>query len=254
MAVSVTFVNHATLLLQFDGCSLLTDPVYSFSVSFFLPRLKRPGIPFDRLPRIDHVLISHDHYDHLNLRTLRKIRRAFDPTAVVPRGLGKYARRTGFSTIVELDWWEEFRKGDLTITAVPAKHFSGRKGWDRNRSVFCGYVVTKDAGSVYFAGDTGYDEQQFRKIGSRHPIDIALLPIGAYKPHAWFREIHLNPQTAIRAFLDLQAKHLIPIHWGTFKISDEPMAEPPQWLRQEAEKTGISDRVHILNNGESFRL
>lgn len=253
MPDSVTFINHATVLIRLNGCALLTDPVYSFSVSYFLPRLKKPGIPFDRLPPIDDVLISHNHYDHLNLRTLRRIRKAFNPTIIVPRGVARYARRTGFQKIVELDWWQQFESGKVKVTSVPARHFSGRMLWDRNRSGYCGYVITSGAKSVYFAGDTAYDTL-FGQVASKFSIDVALLPIGAYKPYEWFKKIHLNPQSAIQAFSDLHAKHLVPIHWGTFKISDEPMAEPPGLLQEEAERRGISDRVHILGNGESFEF
>lgn len=253
MPDSVTFINHATVLIQLNGCALLTDPVYSFSVSYFLPRLKKPGIPFHQLPHIDVVLISHNHYDHLNLRTLRRLRRAFDPAIIVPQGVGNYAKRAAFRQIGELRWWQELISENVKITCVPAKHRSGRRLFDRNKSGYCGYIIESKGKVVYFAGDTAYDGF-FSELGSKFSIDVALLPIGAYKPYEWFKNIHLNPRTAIRAFTDLKARHLVPIHWGTFKISDEPMAEPPAWIHEEAVKEGIADRVHILNNGESFSL
>lgn len=253
MGCSVTFINHATLLIDFDGMRILTDPVFSWTVSYFLPRLKKPGISLDRLPPIDIILISHDHYDHLNLRSLRRLRRKHQSLLCTARGLGKYATRSRFRDYRELEWWESFETASLTITSVPARHISGRKPWDHNESGYCGFVVEAGDCTVYFAGDSGYGEH-FAEISRRFSIDIALLPIGAYKPYEWFKNIHMTPHTALQAFVDLKARHLIPVHWGTFKISDEPMAEPPQLLQQEAERLGFLDKVHILDNGESFSL
>ncbi|MGB2868477.1 MAG: MBL fold metallo-hydrolase [Bacteroidota bacterium] len=247
----ITFVNHATLLIEIDGASILTDPIYGLMVSPVVPRLRRPGIPFDDLPPIDLILISHNHYDHLHLRTLRRLARRNPSTIILPAGDTKYGRRAGFQDIAETQWWESVERKGARITAVPAKHLAGRFPWGRNRSICNGYVVEAGDTALYYAGDTGYSET-FKEIGKRFELDGALLPIGAYKPYDWFREIHLNPRTAVQAFLDLQAKFLVPYHWGTFKISDEPMSEPPAFLKQEAERSGISDRVHILKNGEFF--
>ncbi|MEX1139874.1 MAG: MBL fold metallo-hydrolase [Bacteroidota bacterium] len=248
----VTFINHATVLIELNGLRILTDPIYSFSVSYFLPRLKKPGIPFPKLPPIDLVAISHDHYDHLNLRTLRRLARAHSPSILLPRGLGSFGVRTGFEDVRELDWWETLEHRGLSITCVPARHFSGRTPWSRNRSRPSGYVFQAPGSAVYFAGDTAYSET-FKEIGQRFALDIALLPIGAYKPHAWFKNIHLNPHDALQAFFDLRARMLIPIHWGTFKISDEPMQEPPEWLMREARARGVEERVRVLVNGECVR-
>lgn len=247
----VTIINHATVLIELNGLRILTDPVYSCSVSYFLPRLKKPGIPFEELPPIDVVAVSHDHYDHLNLRTLRRISRHHNATIVLPRGLATYGRRTGFREIREIDWWETVEHRGLAITCVPAKHFSGRTPWNRHRSRPSGYVFQAGDSSVYFAGDTAYSEF-FTELGQRFTLDIALLPIGAYKPHAWFKNIHLNPRGALQAFLDIKARFLIPIHWGTFKISDEPMREPPEWLAREAKLRGVEEQTRILQNGEGL--
>jgi L-ascorbate metabolism protein UlaG (beta-lactamase superfamily) len=251
MPDSITFINHATVLLQLDGICILTDPIYSLTVSYLFPRLQKPGIAFGDLPPIDYVLISHNDYDHLNLKTLRRLRRKRASTILFPNGLGSFGHRTGFQDVVEMNPWEEFERGRLKITCVPAKHLSKRRPRDRRGSACCGYVIQANSRTVYFAGDTGYADF-FRELGQRYTIDVALLPIGAYKPHGWFKDIHLNPHTAIRAFIDLQARHLIPIHWGTFWISDEPMIEPPILLREEAERHGIQRGVHILRNGEQF--
>lgn len=253
MPNTITPVNHATILLSLGGVNILTDPVYSFSVSYFLPRLQKPGIRLEDLPPIDLILISHNHYDHLNLKTLRRLRKNHSPIFIAPRGVGRYGRRTGFSNVRDLEWWEDMETNGIRVTCVPAKHFSGRTPWDRNKSLFGGFVVESGNSCVYFAGDTAYDGF-FRELAARFQIDVALLPIGAYKPHRWFRNIHLNPKTAIQAFEDCAARHLIPIHWGTFKISDEPMDEPPRWLLEEARRKGLSETVHVLKNGEKFEF
>ncbi len=250
MVNTISFINHATVLIQLDGINIITDPIYSRTVSYILPRLKKPGILFEDLPRIDYVMISHNHYDHLNLKTMRKIWRKHQPPVIVPRGVSKYARRTGYTDIIEMNWNDVYVLDGLRITCVKAKHFSGRTLWDRNASLFCGYVIEANNTTVYFAGDTGYADF-FKELSARFSIDVALLPIGAYKPK-WFQSIHMSPQSAAQAFVDLKARHMIPIHWGTFKISDEPMAEPPVLLRQTAEQFGISNQVIILDNGGSF--
>lgn len=247
----ITFINHATVLIQFDERTILTDPVYSFSVSYFLPRLKKPGIPLDKLPRIDLVAISHNHYDHLNFRTLRRLRRRDQPRIVVSNGDGRYARRLGFELIHELKWWEEADLAGIKVTSVPAVHASGRTPWSRNRSAAGGYVFESGGKSVYFAGDTAPGEF-LDELAKRFSLTAALLPIGAYKPHEWFKSIHLNPKTAVEAFRRCGARYLIPIHWGTFKISDEPMGEPPLLLCEEARRAGIEERVKILENGGTF--
>jgi len=249
----ITFINHATVLIQFGKTVILTDPVYSWSVSYFLPRLKKPGIPFNSLPSVDLIAVSHNHYDHLNFRTLRRLRRRNQCAIVMAQGDGRYARRLGFDRIHELKWWENVELNGITITAVPAVHFSGRTPWSRNRSAASGYVFQSNGKSVYFAGDTAGGDF-LDELASRFSLTVALLPIGAYKPHDWFKDIHLNPRTAIEAFQRCEARYLMPIHWGTFKISDEPMSEPPQLLREEARKAGIEERVRILQNGEYLDL
>jgi L-ascorbate metabolism protein UlaG (beta-lactamase superfamily) len=243
-------INHATVLLEIGGVTILTDPIYSWTIGFIIPRFRKPGILFNDLPPIDVVLISHNHHDHLNLRTLRRLRRKRQSMVIVPPGLRTYVHRAGFENIRELNWWEGSICGDVVIHSVPAKHWGKRTVWEGEVG-YCGYVVEGNGESIYFAGDTGYGSH-FAEIGRRFSLEVALLPIGAYKPYAWFKNIHLNPSTAVRAFADLGAKHLVPIHWGTFKISDEPLGEPPRLLEEEAGRVEISPRLHILRNGESF--
>jgi len=249
--MKITSINHATVLIEIGGTTIITDPVYSMTVGFIIPRLKKPGIAFDHLPRIDIILISHNHHDHLNLRTLRRFRRKHASMVCLPKGLEHYARKTGYTDVVGMDRWEKYERYGVRITAVPAKHAGRRNLWEKSGSPYLGFVTESNGETVYFAGDTGYGEH-FGEIKKRLAIDVALLPIGAYKPHEWFKNIHLNPRTAIQAFLDLGAKHLMPIHWGTFKISDEPMREPPTLLWKEALRLGIADRIHVVENGESF--
>lgn len=244
----ITFINHATVLIQIDGVNIITDPIYSRSVGWIAPRMQKPGIPFDELPRIDQILISHNDFDHLNMQTLRKLRRRYQSTVFVPSGDAKYARKVGFTTVFEMNLWETFERDGTRITCVPAKHKSNRLPFQRSKQLCCGYVIEKNGIAMYFAGDTGYGEH-FKEISSRFSLNVALLPIGAYKPHNWFREIHLSPQTALQAFLDLKAEILIPIHWGTFKISDEPLREPPALLLEEAKRDGVIHKIRVLENG-----
>ena len=172
---------------------------------------------------------------------------------VVPSGLANYAQRVGFQKVIEMNWWNEKALDDILVTSVPAQHSGTRMLFDRGKSLACGYVLQSKNGSVYFAGDTGYGDF-LKEIGSKFPLDVALLPIGSYKPYEWFKDIHLNPQSAVQGFLDVRARNLVPIHWGTFKISDEPMSEPPILIMNEAVKCGVQDRVHILRNGGRFSL
>ncbi len=253
MAGTVTIINHATVLIQLNGVNILTDPIYSRTVSFLFPRLQRPGITLEDLPPIDVVLVSHSDYDHLNLKTLRRLSRRHPAPIVLPVGLGTYGGSAGFEDVIEVSVWQKVERSGVGITCVPAKHVSKRRPGDPTSSACAGYIVQAGDHTVYFAGDTAYDEF-FSVIGERFSIDVALLPIGAYKPERWFKNLHLHPATALRAFIDLRARHLVPIHWGTFWISDEPMAEPPQLLLAEAERHGCVDAIHVLKNGESLRF
>ena len=253
MPDSITLINHATVLFRLGQINILTDPIYSRTVSLLFPRLQRPGIALVDLPSIDFILISHSDYDHLNMKTLRRLRRKRASTIIFPKGLGFYGRKAGFGDIVEMSWWETIDRTGLRVTCVPARHRSKRRPDEAISSACCGYVVECGGRTLYFAGDTAYGDL-FAEIGHRFNIDVGLLPIGAYKPEKWLRNLHLDPVRAIQAFLDLRAQRLVPIHWGTFWISDEPMAEPPRMLRAEAERMGITERVHLLANGESLAL
>jgi L-ascorbate metabolism protein UlaG (beta-lactamase superfamily) len=253
MSDSITLINHATVLIQLGGMNILTDPVYSRTISFIFPRLQKAGLPFNDLPAIDTILVSHSDYDHLNMRTLRRLSRRGTSTILLPAGVGSFGQRAGFTNVVELKAWETFENARTRITCVPAKHVSKRKPGDPTANACAGFVVEANGRSVYFAGDTAYDDF-FREIASKHTVDVAILPIGAYKPEKWFKNLHLHPMAALQAFEDLRAAHLVPCHWGTFWISDEPMDEPPRMLSEEADRRGLREKVHLLRNGESFRF
>jgi L-ascorbate metabolism protein UlaG (beta-lactamase superfamily) len=253
MSLKITLINHATILIEMDGAVVLTDPIYSRTVAWTIPRRKKPGMLFEILPPIDAILVSHSDYDHLNLKTLRMLRRKGSSLFVAPSGLGRYGRRAGFAEVAELAPWESIGKSGITITGTPAKHHSKRTAWDRTDSSCCGFVIRSAHHTVYFAGDTGYADF-FSEIATRYSIDVALLPIGAYKPEKWFKNLHLDPATAVRAFLDLKARHFVPYHWGTFWLSDEPMDEPPRLLMEEARKFRLEESIHVLENGEFIQV
>ena len=230
--LTLTWVGHSTFLMQIAGRNVLTDPMWSeraSPVSFAGPRRwVAPGIAFEDLPPIDVVLQSHNHYDHLDDRTVRRLTAAHPAAAwVVPLGLATFITQRGGRDVVELDWEQEHTVEPLRIAATPAMHFSSRGIGDRGDTLWCGFAITADRRRVYFAGDTGY-HPDFGKIGARHgPFDVALLPIGAYEPRWFMRYLHMNPEEAIEAFRALAARVMVPIHWGTFKLTDEAMDEPP---------------------------
>jgi L-ascorbate metabolism protein UlaG (beta-lactamase superfamily) len=231
----VVYVGHATTLIQVDGQNILTDPIWSeraSPVSFAGPRrYTPPGIAFEDLPRIHVVLISHDHYDHLDLPTLQRLRAEFDPVFVVGLGQSALLRDRGFERTVELDWWQPWAMPNgCKLWGTPARHWTGRGLGPRNRSLWLSFVIETNGGPVYFAGDTGYGPQ-FREARERFgPMRYALLPIGAYKPR-WLTDYqHLDPGQAVRAHLDLGAAASLGIHFGTFELADDGQFEPVQDL------------------------
>ena len=251
---SLTWIGHATFLVKMDGVTFLTDPMFSdraSPVSFAgPPRLVPPGVPLDALPPVDFVLLSHDHYDHADVQSVKQLA-ARGAYFVVPLGLGEWVRRLGGEAI-ELDWWQEAELLGVRIQAVPAQHFSGRSLGDRDRRLWTGWVVTGATRRFYHAGDTGYSPD-FATIGERlGPIDLAVVPIGAYLPSAIMHFVHTTPEVALRVGLDVRARHIVAMHFGTFDLADEPLDEPPQRFRAEAERLGLApDRAWILNVGET---
>jgi L-ascorbate metabolism protein UlaG (beta-lactamase superfamily) len=219
----ISWLGHSTLLIQIDGVRVLTDPVFG-DIPFFKRRVEFP-YSLEELGKIDYTLISHSHYDHLDLNSLKKL----DSKIVAPLNMGKYLKGLDF---VELDWFESLP--DFPITLLPAKHWGRRTAFDTNRTLWGSYLIR----DIYFAGDTSYSDH-FLEIGKKFDIKIALMPIGAYKPEKIMRNNHINPKEAVQGSLDLKAEFMIPIHYGTFKLSDEPMAEPLEWARKEAVKVNL---------------
>jgi L-ascorbate metabolism protein UlaG (beta-lactamase superfamily) len=258
-AVRVTLVNHATFLIQMDGLNILTDPMWSercSPVSWAGPKRHRsPGIRFEDLPPIDAVLVSHNHYDHLDLPTLERLASRFKPRALTPFGNGDLLREAKLSNVQELDWWEAVPlSADVTVTLVPAQHFSSRTLWDRNEALWGGFVVSGPAGNVYFAGDTGYGPH-FREIAKRFaPLRFALLPISPFHPagrstgeaatnHA---RVHLGPEEAVQAHLDLGAPPSLAGHFQTFQLGDDDFEEAPRALALAALAKGLRPDAFVI--------
>jgi L-ascorbate metabolism protein UlaG (beta-lactamase superfamily) len=248
----LTWLGHSSFLVQLDGVSLLLDPALAEGIGpgSVVRRNVPPGVPVDKLPRIDACLVSHDHYDHLDLPTLKKVR------CLVVAGLGQEKLfRAAKLLYAPLGWWQSTPIGDVTVTFVPAQHFSQRGLTDRNRSLWGGFVIQGSSATLYHAGDTGWFDG-FAEIGRAFPgIDAAMLPIGAYEPRWFMRGMHMDPGEALRAFQDLGAGVFVAMHWGTFKQTDEALDEPPRRLEVERSSRGIApERVRVLAVGESLEV
>src|ERR1700722_5180796 len=249
--LGVTFIGHASFFLQMGGKNIVIDANFARWL-FVLKRLRRAGLRVRDLPPIDLVLITHAHFDHLHRPSLRAIVhnnlriRGKAPVIIVPTHVSDLVADLGFSEIIELDWWNNVRRENILVTHVPSRHWGARILKDAHRG-YGGYVLKADKHSVYHAGDTAYFAG-FREIGERLSPELALLPIGAYNPPQ-FRNVHTNPADATRAFLDLNSRWMVPMHYGTFRLSHEPMDEPLQLLEQEAQRAGIKDRVLVLPEG-----
>src|SRR6266566_1471313 len=249
--MGVTFIGHASFFLQVGGENIVVDPNFARWL-FVLKRLRQPGVKIQDLPPIDVVLITHAHFDHLHRPSLRalvqhtKRSRGSAPTVVVPEHVFDLVSDLGFRDVVELNWWSSYRHRDVTITHVPSRHWGARILRDAYRG-YGGYVLRDGKHSVYHAGDTAYFPG-FREIGMRLAPQLALLPIGAYNPPS-FRNVHTSPADATRAFLDLNSRWMVPMHYGTFRLSQEPMEEPLQLLDHAARQAGVQDRVLVLTEG-----
>lgn len=249
---TLTWIGQASFLLQLGGTSALIDPVISPALGW-IRRNVPPGLDWPALPKIDVVLITHSHRDHMDAPTLKRL--GPEPVYVVPKGLGGWFRRKGFRHVIEMGWWQREKISGLTITFVPSEHWSRRELNDLNESWWGGYVIEGNGLRLYHSGDTGWFEG-FRLIGERcGKIDAALLPIGAYEPRWFMSPQHINPEEAVRAFELLGAEYFIAMHWGTFKLSDEPLDEPPLVLREEWKRRGLPEsRLKIPAIGETLLL
>lgn len=249
--LGLTFIGHSGFFLQIGGKNIVIDPNFARWL-FILKRLRKPGLHIRHLPPIDYILVTHAHFDHLHRPSLRRIARRTRrltgkaPVVIVPRHLRDLVADLGFDEIIELDWWQEFSVVGITVIHVPARHWGARVIRDTHRG-FGGYVVRSGNHSLYHAGDTAYFDG-FREIGERLRPEIALLPIGAYHPES-FRAVHTSPEDAMQAFLDLGSQVMVPMHYGTFRLSHEPMDEPVQRLRAAASAAGMSEKIRVLEEG-----
>ncbi len=258
--LALTFVNHVTFLIQFHGLNILTDPVWSTRVSPLSwvgpKRVRAPGIPLEDLPRIDVVVISHNHYDHLDLATLKELERRFSPTVLAPLGDRKLLESIGVGEVHEMDWWQSMETGDdTTITFAPAQHSSARGLLDRDKSLWGSYFIRSGENSVYFGGDSGYSTHYAdirQRLGAP---DIALLGIGAYAPRFFMKAIHMDPADAVLAHTDLKAGLSIGMHHGTFQLASEAFGAPEAELAEALAQRGISpDRFITLEEGETLAI
>ena len=254
---TVTWVGHATLLFQLDGVNILTDPQWSeraSPVSFAGPkRLTPPGLAFEDLPPIHVVLISHDHYDHLDVATVKRLAAEHRPRFYVPLGIKAWMAGLGITDVVELDWWDTRVERGVTLTCVPAQHFGSRTPFDLNRRLWAGWTIAGRERRVFFGGDTSYYDVYFKEIGARlGPFDLAAIAIGAYTPATIMRFSHTTPEEALQVFDAVRGRRFLAMHWGTFDLAEEPPDEPPQRLLAEARRRNLDpDRVWVLNHGET---
>jgi L-ascorbate metabolism protein UlaG (beta-lactamase superfamily) len=254
-----TFIGHSTFLVQLGASTVLTDPVFTTHAGpfgrFGPPRVRPPALRLDELPHIDAVLVSHNHYDHLQPSSLRELQRRFDPVFVAPLGVGEFLARRGLARVVQLDWWQTGTAGRVEITATPAQHFSARTPFDRNRTLWAGFALRTADALVYYAGDTGYSPQ-FAEIGRRLPgIGVALLPIGAYEPRWFMKPMHVDPEEAVRMHVDLGARVSVAMHFGTFRLTDEPIDEPAERLVRACAAAGLDETAfRVPEFGETLIL
>ena len=249
-SIVVTFVNHSTFLIQTRGLNILTDPAWSeraSPVSFAGPkRMRPPGIRFEDLPKIDIILLTHNHYDHLDINTMKNLAEQFEPEIYTPLGVGKYLERKGIGNITEMDWWNEAEiASGLKLICTPAQHFSGRGSFDRDKTLWSGFALMTEKGSIYYSGDTGFGDF-FNEIATRiAPVRLAFLPIGAYKP-AWFMSpIHTSPADAVKIHQILKSPQSIGMHFGTFPLADDSMEDPVDDLKIALQKEGVPDSEFI---------
>jgi L-ascorbate metabolism protein UlaG (beta-lactamase superfamily) len=262
---AATWINHSTFLLQTATAAILTDPVFSRCCGPFgrigPRRVHAPGVALDALPRIDIVFLSHDHYDHCDLQSLRRIARRDSPLAITPLGNGPLLRRAGFAPgrIIERDWWQTHTHRSLRFTLAPSQHWSKRLTSGRNRRLWGGFFLEISGAqkrTLHFAGDTGYHASMFRDIAARlGSPDLALIPIGAYEPRWFMRAQHCNPAEAVQIHRDLASRQSIAMHWGTFQLTEEARDEPARALAAALHEAGIpGENFKVLEPGQSLAV
>ena len=258
---AVTWIGHATALVQLGGLNFLTDPHFSeraSPVQFMGPkRWQPPGVALEALPRVDVVLLSHNHYDHLDSGSVAKLKtqRGGSPLFLVPLGLDRWMNGAGVKSVRKMDWWDEITVKDTRVTFTPAQHWSRRTLADTNTTLWGGFVVQAAGRSFYFAGDTGYGPD-FKEIGRRFGgFDLSLLPIGAYEPRWFMKAAHVNPEEAVRIHRDVRSRRTVAIHWGTFQLTDEPLDRPLAELAAARARHRLAFGEFVtLRHGETMKL
>jgi N-acyl-phosphatidylethanolamine-hydrolysing phospholipase D len=259
---TVTWIGHATILLQMEGYNILTDPHFSkraSPVQWAGPERVAPlGLVFEELPPIDIVVISHDHYDALDEQTIKRLRQrpgGEKTRFYVPLGLKKWFTTRGIDQVIEMDWWDRHRDGNFEIIAVPVQHWSKRSIFSRNKTLWAGWVINANGFRFFFVGDSGYTPQ-FKEIGKKlGPFDLAAIPIGAYEPRWFMARHHVNPAESVLIHKDIGSKKSVAIHWGTFILTDEPLDEPPEKLAAAMQKNQIpAEDFLVLKHGETIIL
>ena len=258
--LQATWIGHATVLLQYRGINILTDPIFSARsspLSFIGPRRhNQPSVNLKDLPPIDYVLISHSHYDHLDKKTVQHI--GSKTQWLVPLGLRKWFVRAGIKkeNVMEFDWWDEKRIKNIMITATPAQHWSSRSLWDRSNTLWASWMLQIDDKIIWYSGDTGYNPFQFKEIGRKfNKVDLALISIGAYEPRWFMKDMHINPEEAVQIHQDIGSQYSIALHWGTFQLSAEPIDGPPLKLKSALTQKGIpAEKFEILDIGETRQV
>jgi L-ascorbate metabolism protein UlaG (beta-lactamase superfamily) len=255
--MQATFIGHSSFLLRLPGLTVLTDPVFSKRCSptqLAGPRrVRAPGISLKNLPDVDLILLSHNHYDHLDVAALKALRKRFPAVKMITSlGNADFLAKKGMRGAVELDWWQAHHFGETVVTATPARHFAARTLWDRNETLWCGFMLQHGGSKLYFAGDSGYTKY-FRDIHSRLGApDLALLPIGAYAPRWFMQAAHMNPADAVQALIDLRAVQAVGMHFGTFQLTAEPIDEPEAGLKAALAAAGLPpERFITLDCGET---
>lgn len=255
---SVTWLGHASFIVRIANKTILTDPFLGKTagpLGFGPRRFVASPLTIDELPRVDVIVVSHDHYDHLDAYAISNYRFKDSTQVVVPLGLGRFFDRRGYSNVVEQDWWDSWVDEGLTITTLPAVHFSGRGLFDRNKTLWASFAFRSESEAIWFSGDTATGEV-FREIGEREgPFDLALVAIGAYEPRSIMRSIHASPEEAIQIARDIRAKQAIGMHWGTIRLTPENAFEPPVRFKRAARQQGYgADNANTLKIGETFEL
>lgn len=252
----VVWINHSTFLIHINGITILTDPIWSdfcSPVKIVGKRKHAPGLCLDQIPKVDYVLISHNHYDHLDAQSIKKLHDRFPHIHwIVPQGIKKWFLQRKIHNVSELKWWASLKKKEIVFHAVPAQHFSGRIGIDYNQTLWCGFVVEVGQKKLYFCGDTAYNLYDFKEIGQKFaPLDLSLIPIGAYEPRRFMKPIHISPEEAVKIHQEIGSKFSIGMHWKTFRLSDEKQNQPPYDLFLSMKTAHLNPKKFIvLNPGE----